>query len=191
MLDPIRLYLLAGLVFHKLVWEVLKRRPGGPDERMFAPWPILLKLLKAAKVGFLLGLAAQTLLPDLLPIAKDPRALRLGGTVAFTAGLLVAVLARVQLGRSWSDIETALVKPDQTLVSNGIYRYVRHPIYSADLMLLLGFELALNSWIVLTLAALAPAVFYQARREERLLGDRLPGYEAYCKRTKRFIPFVV
>ena len=77
------------------------------------------------------------------------------------------------------------------VVSSGIYRYIRHPIYTGDILLLLGLELCLNSWLVLGLALLVPAVAVQAIKEEQKLVDALPDYASYIRRTKRFIPFLV
>jgi protein-S-isoprenylcysteine O-methyltransferase Ste14 len=190
-MDPLRFYLLTGLVVHKTVWEVLKRRlrgdpsvkPTGGASRTF-----LLKLLKTL---ILAGVVAQTLLPDVLPIQNSPRFLPIVGIALYTTGLLIAVVARIQLGSNWSDIESPEVGRGHALVSNGIYRYVRHPIYTGDLALLLGLELALNSWLVAAALLLTPFVLVQAIREERTLRVLLPGYEGYCARTRRFIPFVV
>ncbi len=78
----------------------------------------------------------------------------------------------------------------QELVEEGVYRYIRHPIYLGDLLLLAGFELALNSWLALGVLVLAPVVLRQAREEEKVLLVNLPGYRDYCARTKRFIPFL-
>ena len=81
--------------------------------------------------------------------------------------------------------------PGQSVVERGIYRYIRHPIYTGDLVLLGGLQLALNSWLVLAVAPLAAVVIRRTLAEEALLDQRLAGYRAYCARTKRFIPFVV
>ena len=59
---------------------------------------------------------------------------------------------------NWSDIETAEVLCEHAVVSHGVYRYVRHPIYIGDIALLVGLELALNSWLVLGALAIAPIV---------------------------------
>ncbi|MCS6953501.1 MAG: isoprenylcysteine carboxylmethyltransferase family protein [Bryobacterales bacterium] len=187
-MDPLRVYLLAGLVAHKLIWEIWKRR-GVRSETVGA---ISLKAVaaKAAKLVILAVIVAQTLLPDIWPLASDPGLLRAVGAVLFTGGLLLAITARIQLGGSWADIEAEGVRPSQALVSRGIYRYLRHPIYTGDLLLLLGLELAVNSWLVVGVVPLAAVVVYQALREERLLAAALPGYEDYCRRTKRFIPLV-
>jgi protein-S-isoprenylcysteine O-methyltransferase Ste14 len=181
-MDFLRLYLLAGLVFHKLVWEIMKRgaasRPRGPAA------------VRAVKLAILAGIVVQACIPDVLPIAGDPAALRIAGAAIYTAGLALAVAGRVQLGASWSDIEAAGVPANQVVVERGVYRYIRHPIYAGDLALLLGLELALNSWLVLGVVLLAPVVVRQALKEERLLAASLEGYPAYCTRTRRFVPFL-
>lgn len=186
----LRIYLLVGLLTHKLVWEVLKHgqnRVGAPEH----PRSIRVRLIKAVKVGILLGIVVQTLGLDVLPLTSEPFMLRLVGVVVYTVGLLVAIMGRIQLGNNWSDIETAQVLHKQVVISNGLYRYTRHPIYTGDLLLLCGLELSLNSWLVVAVALLAPVVLWQAVREERMLMQTLPGYETYCARTKRFMPFVV
>jgi protein-S-isoprenylcysteine O-methyltransferase Ste14 len=103
---------------------------------------------------------------------------------------VTAVTARIQLGPNWSDIEKSYVKQEHALVAHGLYRVMRHPIYTGDLLLLLGLELALNSWAVIGLVAVAVYVRQQAIREERDLLERIPGYDQYCRRTARFVPFL-
>jgi protein-S-isoprenylcysteine O-methyltransferase Ste14 len=187
----LRIYLLAGLIIHKLVWEVLKRRQGDGVSRPRAARSARLQLVKAVKVAILLGIAAQTLTADLLPIAEDATLLRILGAVIYTTGLIVAIVSRLQLGSNWSDIETAKVLRDQAVVAIGVYRYIRHPIYVGDLLLLIGLQLSLNSWLVIAALLISPVVLWQAITEEKMLVESLPGYGAYCMRTKRFIPFVV
>jgi protein-S-isoprenylcysteine O-methyltransferase Ste14 len=185
----LRGYLLAGLLLHKAVWELLKRRAGAPQA---ASGGVALRLVKATKVAILLGIITQTLLPmGIAPIREDAWLLRAVGIAIYTSGVLVAILARLQLGKNWSDIETPQIGAGQIVVSGGPYRYIRHPIYVGDAMLLLGLELALNSWLVLGVLALIPVVLRRAIREEKLLAAQLPGYPVYMRRTKRFIPFVV
>ena len=190
-MDLLHFYLLAGLVAHKVVWEVMKRRQKQPLRiRIFAgSW--IVRLAGLAKICILFALLAQTLLDDILPIAQHPSLLGALGVALFTVGLLVAVAARVRLGDNWSDIETAGVLEHQKLVADGVYSVIRHPIYLGDLLLLAGFELAQNSWLVLGVLPLLPVILRQAREEEKILVANLPGYGDYCARTKRFIPFVV
>jgi protein-S-isoprenylcysteine O-methyltransferase Ste14 len=183
----LRAWLLGGLLFHKAVWEFLKR-----GSRTRPPAAPRLALVKAAKIMVLAGIVVQTLLPfDILPLLSGPAALlRWLGAALFSAGLLTAVSARLELGRNWSDIEVAQLTKDHGLVATGVYRYIRHPIYAGDLLLLAGLELALNSWLVAGVAVLALVVARKVVSEEAGLARGLPEYAVYCERTKRFVPFV-
>jgi protein-S-isoprenylcysteine O-methyltransferase Ste14 len=190
-------YLLAGLLAHKALWEILKRG-GVAQAKPKAAASVL--VVKGVKVAILLGILLQAALPllaktglpaEILPITTNPSALRLLGVILYTLGLLTAILGRLHLGKSWSDIETPKAAEERPVVSNGIYSYIRHPIYTGDVIMLLGLELALNSWLVLGVLVLIPVVFVRAVKEEKLLALSLTGYDAYVQRTKRFIPFVV
>lgn len=184
-------YLFAGLVAHKVIWEVLKRRLPPERRRKSGQTPLTARLAKIAKICLMLGFLAQPFLPTIAPIAADPQWLQIIGVVLYTVGLATAIAGRVQLGAQWSDIEATGLLPGHRLVGEGIYRLIRHPIYAGDLTMLLGFELALNSWLVLLVGLLLPVVARQAIGEERLLSERLPGYADYRRRTKGFIPFVI
>ena len=132
----------------------------------------------------------QLFLPDIFPITADASLIRMLGLVLFTSGLALAMWARVLLDKNWSDIESAIIKNRHEVVDRGIYRYIRHPIYVGDLLLLLGFELALNSLLFIAVLVLAPIVLRQAVREEKILLATLPGYAQYAERTRRFLPFI-
>jgi protein-S-isoprenylcysteine O-methyltransferase Ste14 len=183
-----RIYLLLGLVLHKAVWEIMKRRERPPQWQ--ESQPLKTRLASGAKLAVLAALVVQILAPELLPISRAPTTLRAAGLLLYTLGWVTAVTARIQLGRNWSDIEKSCIKQDHALVSHGLYRVVRHPIYTGDLLLLLGLELALNSWAVIGVLAVAVYVRQRAIREERRLLERIPGYNQYCRRTARFVPFL-
>jgi protein-S-isoprenylcysteine O-methyltransferase Ste14 len=186
-IDALRLVLFAGLILHKVVWEFMKRRTKQEaPARAPTRW---LRAIKAVKLTVLAGIVAQTLAPEILPLSNTPSAVQFAGLFLYLVGLSIALTGRLQLGDNWLDIESASVKREQLVVSAGVYRFIRHPIYTGDLLLLIGLELALNSWLVVLALLLVPVVLRQAIREERMLAATLPGYEAYCRATKRFIPF--
>jgi len=184
----IRIYLLSGLLLHKAIWEFLKSCQGDPSAKQ--SWSAKVLVLSTVKIGILFGIIAQTFLPVVLPISDQPSGLAAAGVVFYTLGLTVAIAGRVQLGRNWTDIEKSYVKREHQLVSHGLYRFVRHPIYTGDLLLLFGLELALNSWLVLGVAALAVYVRRKAIHEEQKLTEAIPEYGGYCRRTTRFVPFL-
>jgi protein-S-isoprenylcysteine O-methyltransferase Ste14 len=185
----LRVILLLGLVVHKLVWEVLKR--SGPAVSTSArPPSTRLSPVKAVKMAALGGLLLQTVRLDVLPISRRSRTVRGLGLALYVAGLTTAIVGRLQLGSNWVDLEDARVLPGQAVVSHGIYRFIRHPIYAGDLLLVTGLQLALNSWLVLGAAALFVVVARRAAAEEDLLSAQLSDYQAYRQATKRFIPFL-
>ena len=187
--DLVRTALFFGLVLHKAIWEILKRADPPAHRRPAVPLgPRLVKILKILVLAFLL---VQTLFLDILPISGAPAQLRIVGGVLYLLGLGLAIAGRMQLGRNWLDLENFAVRPTQTIVDRGIYRYVRHPIYTGDLLLVTGLELVLRSWIVLAVVPLALVIVKQVLAEETLLSRAFPSYARYCAETKRFIPFVV
>lgn len=191
MFDFLRLYLFLGMVVHKLVWEALKQKQPSSRSIKVQEKP-LVRLIKVGKVVFLIFLMLQTLiLPTVLPISSNPENLRLYGTIIYTLGLVIAIIGRVQLGKNWANIEDYQVLSNQKMVDSGLYRYIRHPIYTGDILLILGLELALNSWLVLIVIPLIFLISRQARAEELILAQAFPDYSIYKNRTRMFIPFVV
>ncbi len=189
--DVLRLFLFAGLLFHKLVWEVLKRQHQTRKQVKQPAGSAIKRIVKAGKLSFLLFLLAQALFLNVLPISNDSAYIPAAGIILFSLGLAMSVTGRFQLGRNWSDLEDAQVLERHDLVTHGIYRYVRHPIYSGDLMLLVGLELALNSWLVFLTIIPLVVVVRNVQREEAQLSDAFSGYASYTRQSKRFIPFVV
>ena len=115
--------------------------------------------------------------------------LRLAGGAATAAGLLVVVLAATRLGRALTPLPYP--RDDARLVTAGMYRYVRHPIYSGVLLMSVGWA----GWVgsLLTLGYVLLLAFWldrKAAREERWLAERYPDYPAYCRRVRRLVPWV-
>jgi protein-S-isoprenylcysteine O-methyltransferase Ste14 len=81
---------------------------------------------------------------------------------------------------------------DQRVISTGPYAVVRHPMYAAALVMLLGISPALGSWWGLPIfAAIVPALIWRLTDEERFLVQNLPGYGEYRERVRyRLLPLV-
>lgn len=85
------------------------------------------------------------------------------------------------------------VRTGQEVIQRGAYRYVRHPSYSAAMLLHLGFGLSLGNWLslVVLVAGILPLYVYRMRVEERALVSQLgPAYAEYMARTNRLVPGV-
>ena len=87
---------------------------------------------------------------------------------------------------------TIKVEKGQKVVDTGLYGIVRHPMYSATLLLFLAMPLVLGSWYALIPMAFYPEIIIvRLLDEEKLLSKELDGYEAYIKKVKyRLIPFI-
>ena len=87
---------------------------------------------------------------------------------------------------------TIEIQDGQKVVDTGLYGIVRHPMYSATILMFLSMPLVLGSLpsFVIMLAYI-PLIAKRIRNEERLLLDGLDGYAAYCKKVRyRIVPFV-
>lgn len=82
-------------------------------------------------------------------------------------------------------------KPGGRLIETGPYRYIRHPMYLAVLLIGIGAALAdPRPWRLAALVALALVLHIKATVEERAMLARHPGYAAYRARTARLVPFL-
>jgi protein-S-isoprenylcysteine O-methyltransferase Ste14 len=81
---------------------------------------------------------------------------------------------------------------DQRVISTGPYAWVRHPMYAAALVMLLGIPIALGSWWgVLIVVAMLPVLIWRLLDEERFLVRNLPGYAEYQRRVRyRLLPLI-
>ncbi len=116
-----------------------------------------------------------------------PRWVWMTGQVLVIGGLGLVVAASLGLGTSLT--ATPVPRERGELVTGGLYRFVRHPIYTGVLTLVVG--LTLRSGSVITLAvAVVTAVFFdrKARWEEAQLRQQYAGYDAYASHTPRFVP---
>ena len=87
---------------------------------------------------------------------------------------------------------TIQVEPGQKVISGGPYALVRHPMYFSFLAMWLATPLALGSYVGLPFfALLVPFIVWRLLNEEKVLRQELPGYEAYCHKTRfRLVPYV-
>jgi protein-S-isoprenylcysteine O-methyltransferase Ste14 len=110
------------------------------------------------------------------------------GVFLFAAGGALRIWPVFVLGNMFSGL--VAIQPGHTLVTNGIYKIIRHPSYLGLLVSALGWGLAFRSGVGVLLAALmvSPLVA-RIGAEERLLRSHFrAAYEACCARTSRLVP---
>jgi protein-S-isoprenylcysteine O-methyltransferase Ste14 len=125
-----------------------------------------------------------------------PRGAQLPVFVIGVALMILGSLLRRWCFRTLGQYFTGDVKAraDQPVIRTGPYRYVRHPSYTAGVMMFTGIGLALGSWfsfLLITIASIA-TYWYRVTIEERaLLGAIGEQYASFMKERKRFIPYIV
>ena len=83
------------------------------------------------------------------------------------------------------------VREQAQLVTAGPYRFIRHPMYAANLLLTAGFGVMPFHWTkLLGWCVLVFVLAVKSRREEDILIRRFPEYRTYRERTARFLPFL-
>lgn len=116
-----------------------------------------------------------------------PTAVTRAMQAAEVAGIVVLAIAAVGLGRGLT--AAPLPNAHAELRTGGLYRLVRHPIYSGLLLFAVARSIASGSWwVALACAALIALLNVKARWEEQHLSARFAQYDAYAQRTPRFIP---
>jgi protein-S-isoprenylcysteine O-methyltransferase Ste14 len=141
------------------------RRPAGMVDRT----------MNARLLTIFSTFAPQLVRPaSLHPLASESFTLMLSAI-----GLMFVVLGKLTLGRSFG-----LAPANRGVVSTGIYRYVRHPIYMGYLLTHVGFAIANPmSWNFFVLMAADVTLLLRAVREERTLALD-PAYYAYMQRVR-------
>jgi protein-S-isoprenylcysteine O-methyltransferase Ste14 len=111
------------------------------------------------------------------------------GDVLVAAGLGLAMLVIIQNSYAAANVT---VEAGQQLVSTGLYGLVRHPMYTGNVLLMLGVPLALGSyWGLFLLVPGILVLVLRIRDEEQLLTGELSGYREYTQRVRyRMLPFV-
>jgi protein-S-isoprenylcysteine O-methyltransferase Ste14 len=113
------------------------------------------------------------------------------GLIAAVAALATFYFTHRDLGRNWS--VSLDVRQDHKLITEGVYRYVRHPMYSAFWLWAIAQALLLPNYVAGFAALFGFGLLYFIRvgREEQMMIDAFGAeYRDYMTRTKKLIPWV-
>ena len=111
--------------------------------------------------------------------------------LTLVTGLWLFHRSHADLGTNWSI--TLEVREHHRLVANGVYRRIRHPMYTSLFLYSIGQALALPNWIAgpSYLVAFGILFVFRLRAEERMMLRQFGAeYESYAARTKRLVPGV-
>jgi protein-S-isoprenylcysteine O-methyltransferase Ste14 len=159
-------------------------RSGGKRPRVDTP------LVYLPALGFFIIPLVYVLTP-LLSFADYtlPFGAGLAGTVVYVPALWLLWRSHADLGRNFSPV-IEVVKGQQ-LVTDGVYRHIRHPMYTAHLLWGLAQPLLLWNWVAgfALLATVIPLILVRVPAEERVMRERFGAdYMEYTARTGRFLP---
>lgn len=143
-------------------------------KRLFA---YLLVFLQFASLVFLLKTA---------PVVADS----IHGLLLEVAGIILGVQAILTMRIGNFNI-APLNKPGSQLITRGIYSVIRHPMYLAQWLAMVGLVADYYSWLrLLVLLILTTTLLIKLHFEERQLRQHFSGYTAYADRTHKLIPYI-
>ena len=165
-------------------WPVGVLRNPSPVERLVNGLLLLLALGCAAWAVAYAWLGAAA-----LGVRSGPPALQWVGWLVVAAGIAIVFTAQMQMGRAWRLGIDAEATP---LITAGLFRTVRNPIYSGIILVLGGLLLVSPAWVLLgMIVAIVALLAVQTRREERHLralhGD---AFDRWAAGTGRFVPWL-
>lgn len=113
---------------------------------------------------------------------------RYAGLAPVITGLALLAAGAYAMGKNLTPATTP--RPEGELVTGGIYRHVRHPIYLGVILVLWGLAWLQSTWLAgLLVGGISLAYFdRKAAAEERKLTARFPGYQAYRDGVPRLLP---
>ncbi len=114
------------------------------------------------------------------------------GLVPMVGALWLFRRSHVDLGRNWSI--SLQVREQHALVKTGVYRLIRHPMYSSFFLLGLAQMLLLPNWFTGLAGVVGPGILFafRVRREERMMLESFgDDYRSYMTHTKRIVPWII
>ncbi len=181
---------LVGLVAGSAI-RVMYSRKFKQDRKAIYRREGFIVLLLASLWGITILLPFFSLFTDWLDFARYQIPYWTGwcGAAIFSVALWLLWRSHADLGRNWS--VAAEVGEKQNLVTSGVFKYMRHPMYAAHLLWGIAQALLVHNWIagVASLAIFLPLYLLRVPREEKvMLAEFGEEYGNYMKRTGRVIP---
>ena len=175
--------MVMGIVMFCSAPELLTKRIKNREERNTQKGVVALSGLLFIVSFIVAGLNYRYhwhALPTILPYIAS---------VIFLIGY--AMYAEVMRENAWLS-RTIEVQDGQSVVSTGLYGIVRHPMYTATILMYLAMPLVLDSLIAFGIMMLyIPIIIRRINDEEQLLNAELKGYTEYCSQVRwRLIPFI-
>ena len=193
-LAPMNPWIAKAVIFAAMIVMIAIRAPHGQRSRTVKivknrKGRLEVALLVLAIAGFVVPLI--WIASPLLSFAEYPlRLVPLGAGIAcFVVGLWLFHRSHADLGTNWS--VTLQLREHHHLVTGGVYRRVRHPMYAALFLYSIGQILVLPNWVAGPSYLVTFGILFalRIRAEERMMLEEFGAdYAAYVARTKRLVP---
>ena len=110
------------------------------------------------------------------------------GSLILVTGCFVNIKGRFNLGKNWSN--QIKIYNDHSFISEGAYRFVRHPLYASIIWMFLAACFIYVNYVALlsVLLIFIPFMYYRAKQEEDLLVKEFPNYKDYQLKVGMFFP---
>ena len=111
--------------------------------------------------------------------------------LVYLLGVFVNLQGRENLGKNWGN--NVVIYKDHTLVTNGVYRFVRHPLYASIIWMIYAVSVVYQNYLVAILNTIIfiPFMAYRAKQEEKELIKIFGEYERYKKSVGMFFPKIL
>ncbi|MDP6439343.1 MAG: protein-S-isoprenylcysteine O-methyltransferase [Candidatus Brocadiia bacterium] len=163
------------------------RQSRAADDRKTA---LDMALITFAAVGLLIAPLAYLLTPWLdFANYRLPTWAGWLGVAVFAAALWLLWRSHIDLGRNWSP--TLQIREEHSLVTRGVFRHIRHPMYAAHCLWGIAQVLLLQNWIAgpALLVCCLPGYLHRVPEEEQMMLEHFgEEYRLYMDRTGRMIP---
>jgi len=163
--------------------------PGKGQENKFVPRQRVVHILVTGMLFFALVFVPFADRQGIGVMVEDPVTRWIGLALA-TLGMGLIFWSGMALGRLYSPEVT--LQEGHRLITVGPYGYIRHPRYLGGMLQGVGLSLLFRSWIGLTLTLVFMIIISFRIKDEEAMMSREFGseWEAYCKKSKRWVPFI-
>lgn len=175
--------LIAGILLMFRDPELLKKRLNAKEDEREQKIVVVL-----SGVMFLAAFAVAGLNFRFSWLVLPPWAVWIAAAVFLAAYAMYGEVLRENTFLS----RTVEIQAQQAVIDTGLYGVIRHPMYSATVLLFLSMGIVLGSPISFAILLFyIPIIVLRIKNEEAVLLQGLEGYDAYCKKVKyRLLPFV-
>ena len=192
-----QVYLNWGFVIYFIIYyiatliDTILRPVDESDNKADKPTIILLILFLASPFLLISMFFESVLLNPLYINFWNSDIILILGLIIYVIGAIISLGSRFQLGRFGSG--RLKIKEEHELVTKGVYRHLRHPMYLGGIIGVIGFCFVFHGFIMMFLILALYFIVFRSRMiyEEKILQEQFgEKYSEYMKKTKRIIPFI-